>query len=97
MQSIILGILIVATVAIAFPSQLSYNIGDEYDYTCSALVDSRGQLADGSRTSGSYSTLNGIVAVQVSRLRPTLICRNLKLFLIILSVCPILLLNLAVN
>lgn len=66
MKSIILGVLFVATVAIAFPSQLTYNIGDEYDYTCSALVDSRGQMADGSRTSGSYSTLNGIVAVQVS-------------------------------
>lgn len=67
MKSIILGVLFVATVAIAFPSQLTYNIGDEFDYTCSALVDSRGQMADGSRTSGSYSTLNGIVAVQVSR------------------------------
>jgi len=65
MKSIILGVLFVATVAIAFPTQLSYNIGDEFDYTCAALVDSRGQMADGSRTSGSYSTLNGIVAVQV--------------------------------
>jgi len=63
-QTLFVVLLAVAAV-FAQPSQLSYDIGDEFAFNLNSYVDSKGQLQDGSRTDGSFSTMNGIVMTQV--------------------------------
>jgi hypothetical protein len=46
------------------PTQLHYKIGEDIDFQCSSVVDTRGLLQDGTRTSGSYSVLTGIVVTK---------------------------------
>jgi hypothetical protein len=50
------------------PTQLHYKIGEDIDFQCSSVVDTRGLLQDGTRTSGSYSVLTGIVVTKTSPL-----------------------------
>jgi hypothetical protein len=57
------AVLLVAA-AFSLPTQLHYKIGEEFDFQCNSVVDSRGLLQDGTRTSGSYSVLTGIVAIK---------------------------------
>jgi hypothetical protein len=58
-------VLLFFTGVFSLPSQLHYKIGEEFDFECRSLVDSRGLLQNGTRTSGSYSVLTGIVAIKV--------------------------------
>jgi len=48
--------------------QLVYKVGQESHFTLSSNVDTRGQLSSGSRTSGSYSTFTGVVAIKCTQI-----------------------------